>query len=213
MTEPVIDADAVVWSASEADRAGRPLLVLMHGYGSHEGDLFGLAPSLPLQPVIASLRAPLVAPWPIDGWSWFPRDGEAAPDRDAINASADAVVAWLDELSVQPTSVGLMGFSQGGAMTIQLMRRHPERFDYGVVMAGFVAPGEEPGDAALAERKPPVFWGRGTLDDVISESAIVRTTDWLPTHSALSGRIYEGLAHGINEQAVTDARAFIERQL
>jgi phospholipase/carboxylesterase len=54
-----IDASAVLWSAPERERAGRPLLVLLHGYGSHEGDLFGLSPRLPLGPVIASVRAPL----------------------------------------------------------------------------------------------------------------------------------------------------------
>jgi len=34
-----IDPDVVLWSAPERERAGRPLLVLLHGYGSHEGDL------------------------------------------------------------------------------------------------------------------------------------------------------------------------------
>ena len=56
-----IDDEAVLWSASSADRAGRPLLVLLHGFNSHEGDLFGLAPYLPLAPAIASLRAPIDA--------------------------------------------------------------------------------------------------------------------------------------------------------
>lgn len=208
-----LDADAVIWSASEADREGRPLLVLMHGFGSHEGDLFGLAPSLPLEPVIAAVRAPLAAPWPLDGWAWFPRDEQSSPQASDVNAAADAVIDWLDGLSVTPTSVGLMGFSQGGAMVVQLMRRSPEHFDYGVVMSGFVTEGEEPGDLTLEESRPPIFWGRGTHDEVIPESAIVRTTDWLPSHSTLSGRIYEGLGHGINQQAAADIRVFIERQL
>ncbi|GAB2517451.1 alpha/beta hydrolase [Paramicrobacterium agarici] len=212
-TNPQINPDAVIWSASESDREGRPLLVLMHGHGSHEGDLFGLAPSLPLEPVIASLRAPHAAPWPLDGWSWFTAGTDAGPDRDEVNESADAVIAWLDSLTVSPTSVGLLGFSQGGAMVLQLMRRAPSRFAYGTVLAGFVTPGEEPGDTELAERRPPVFWGRGTADDVIHDSAILRTTDWLPGHSTLSGRIYEGLGHGINQQGVADIRGFIERQL
>ncbi|WP_166996648.1 alpha/beta hydrolase [Paramicrobacterium fandaimingii] len=212
-TSTVIDPDAVIWSASEADREGRPLLVLMHGYGSHEGDLFGLAPSLPLEPVIAALRAPHAAPWPLDGWSWFTAKVEGGPRRDEVNDSADAVIAWLDSLTVKPTSVGLLGFSQGGAMVLQLLRRDPKRFGYGLVMSGFVTPGDEPGDVELAESKPPVFWGRGTIDEVIADSAIVRTTDWLPAHSTLSGRIYEGLGHGINSQGVADARAFIERNL
>jgi phospholipase/carboxylesterase len=55
-----IDPEAVLWPAPERDRAGRPLLVLMHGYASHEGDLFALSPRLPLGPVIASSRAPIL---------------------------------------------------------------------------------------------------------------------------------------------------------
>lgn len=172
-----IDPDAVMWSASESDRRGRPLLVLMHGYGSHEGDLFGLAPSLPLEPVIASLRAPHAAPWPLDGWSWFTAGTDDGPRRDQVNDSADAVIAWLDSLAVKPTSVGLLGFSQGGAMVAQLMRRDPKRFAYGLVMSGFITPGDEAGDDELAESKPPIFWGRGTDDEVVAESAIARATD------------------------------------
>ena len=52
-TVQLIDESAIIWSAPADQRAGRPLLVLLHGYGSHEGDLFGLSPHLPLQPVIA----------------------------------------------------------------------------------------------------------------------------------------------------------------
>lgn len=208
-----IDPDAVEWSAGASDREGRPLLVMMHGFGSDESDLFSLATALPLEPVIASIRAPLPAPWPLDGWAWFTSDPECAPEADEVNASADAVIDWLDALEVAPSSIGLLGFSQGAAMTMQLMRRQPERFAYGVAMSGFVTPGSEPGDEVLAERRPPVFWGRGSDDPVVPESAVLRTTDWLPGHSTLSGRIYERLGHGISEQGAADVREFIRRQL
>ena len=68
-TSTPIDTAAVLWSASGADQTDRPLLIIMHGYGSNEGDLFSLAPHLPREPVIAALRAPL----PVGaGWAWFP---------------------------------------------------------------------------------------------------------------------------------------------
>lgn len=209
---PVIDADAVLWSAGAADRTDRPLLVLLHGYGSHEGDLFGLATYLPLEPVIASLRAPLPAPWPVDGNSWYPLELPGDPAPAGVTAAARAVLDWIDALEVAPTSIGLLGFSQGGSLTLQLMRLAPERFAFGVVLAGFVASGEMAGDADLAVRKPPVFWGRGTEDQVIPDAAVARTTDWLPSHSTLSGRIYEGLGHSVSEQELADIRAFLDRQ-
>ncbi|HYI33873.1 MAG TPA: alpha/beta hydrolase-fold protein [Glaciibacter sp.] len=204
-----IDTDAVLWSASAADRSGRPLLLILHGFGSHEGDLFSFAPYLPLKPAIASLRAPLTAG---AGWSWFPIDVPGDPRTEALNAAALGVLQWLDSLSEQPTSIGLLGFSQGGAMAMQLMRYAPERFDFAVQLAGFVVPGEHPGDARLAEKRPPVFWGRGTLDDVIPLDAIDHTQQWLPGHSTLTERVYEGVPHSVSDAELKDVVTFLRQQ-
>ena len=213
MTTPTIDRDAVLWSAAEDDQDDRSLLLVLHGYGSNESDLFGLAPYLPLEPVIASLRAPLVAPWPVDGFSWYPIDAPGQPDEAGVDDAAQAILEWLDSLPNQPTTIGVLGFSQGGAMAMQLLRLAPERFAYAVNLSGYVSPGVVDGDAALAERRPPVFWGRGTHDQVIPASAVARTVEWLPAHTKLAGRIYEGLDHSISQQELADIRAFIERQL
>jgi phospholipase/carboxylesterase len=208
-----IDEDAVLWSAAGEDREGRSLLLVLHGYGSNEADLFQLAPFLPLEPVIAALRAPLVAPFPLDGWSWYPVDQPGQPDHAGLADSTAAVLSWLDALPYTPDSVGLLGFSQGGAVSIELLRAAPERFSFAVNLSGYVSQGSLPGDAALAERRPPVFWGRGTLDDVIPSEAVAHTTEWLPEHSRLVGRIYDGLPHAISQQELADVRGFIERQL
>ncbi|MET1052875.1 MAG: alpha/beta hydrolase-fold protein [Mycetocola sp.] len=213
MPTHLIDPDAVLWSASGEDREDRSLLVVMHGYGSNESDLFQLAPFLPLEPVIAALRAPLVAPFPIDGWSWYPVDEPGRPNDEGMQESTAAVLAWLDTLPYTPDSIGLLGFSQGGAMSMELLRAAPERFSYAVNLSGYVSPSDRDGDIALAERRPPVFWGRGTHDDVIPAHAIAHTADWLPGHSRLVGRVYEGLAHAISQQELADVRGFIERQL
>jgi len=210
-----IDPGAVLWSASEADRVGRPLLLILHGYGSHEGDLFSLAPHLPLTPVLAALRAPL----PVgDGWAWFPigvpgaNVNPSAPSASAIEAATDAVLAWLDALVVPPASVGLLGFSQGGAMALQLLRQAPDRFTFAVQLSGFVAAAPQPGDADLAERPVPVFWGRGTADPVIQADAVGRTQDWLPGHSVLTERIYEGMGHSISQGELSDIVGFLRAQ-
>ena len=197
----LIDDSAIMWSAPENERADRPLLVLMHGYGSHKGDLFGLAQYLPLQPVIASLRAPLRSG---PGYSWY----DIADDRGPqANAAARGILHWLD--GVGATRVGLLGFSQGGSMAIQLLRHAPERFDFAVSLAGFALPGEAPADDRMLARKPPVFWGRGTLDHVIAPALIEHTHDWLPRHATVTDRIYEGLGHSVSEPELADVLAFL----
>jgi phospholipase/carboxylesterase len=201
----LIDESAIMWSAPAAERAGRPLLVLLHGYGSHEGDLFGLAPHLPLQPVIASLRAPLREGL---GYAWYGLDPQLNADRaEGADAAARGVLHWLD--GQQATSVGLLGFSQGGAVALQLLRHAPERFAYAVNLAGFVVAGEAPADARLAAARPPVFWGRGTHDEVIPAGFVAATQRWLPEHVELTERIYEGLGHGVSEPELADVLSFL----
>lgn len=205
-----INADAVRWSAPERERGDRPLLVLLHGYLSHEGDLFGLSPLMPLGPVIASLRAPIDAE---TGFAWFPIEQEAGAEEQlaVANESARAVLDWLD--TVQAASVGLLGFSQGGAMALQLLRHEPQRFAYAVQLSGFALPAELPGDAELKVRKPPVFWGRGTLDEVIPQHFIEFTEGWLPDHSSLTANIYEDVPHAISERELGDVGQFIREHL
>jgi phospholipase/carboxylesterase len=201
-----LDSDAVIWSASERERAGRPLLVLLHGYASHEGDLFQLSPRLPLAPVIASVRAPIAEN---GGWAWFSFAGRGVvePSPTEVDEATGAFLAWLDTLEF--TSVSLLGFSQGAVVALQALRTRPIQFASVVAISGFVAEGENSGDLRLAELEPPVFWGRGTLDRMIPPAAIERTADWLPTHSTATIRIYENLAHSLSTEELSDIAAFL----
>ena len=212
-----MDPSLVQWSAVEAERDGRPLLVLLHGVGSHEGDLIALAPYLPQQFVVASLRAPLPHG---DGFSWYPLSTRGAPDPGAVDDAAEAVLAWLDSLGAHHPSVSLLGFSQGGSLSLQLLRHAPERFAFAAVLAGFVVPAA--GDDATLERaaarddavtaaRPAVFYGRGDVDQVIPADAVERTSAWLETHADAEQTVYPGLAHGISQEELDDLNAFIGR--
>jgi phospholipase/carboxylesterase len=201
-----LDPDAVLWSAPERERSGRPLIVLLHGYGSHEGDLFALSPRLPLEPVVASVRAP-IAMGP--GNAWWEIVELGVPNPAAVNLAVDAVLGWLDTLSY--TSVSLVGFSQGGAIALQALRAAPDRFAATVSLAGFVPTRDHPNDAELARLRPPVFWGRGTLDPVIPQAAIAFTQEWLPEHADADIRIYEGLGHAVSADELSDFADFLAR--
>jgi phospholipase/carboxylesterase len=201
-----LPTDAIMWSTPEAERAGRPLIVLLHGYGSHEGDLFALSPALPLGATIASLRAPIPTG---PGFAWWEVRDLGAPDVEAVDAAASTILGWLD--TIDATSISLLGFSQGGAMALQLLRLAPDRFASAVNLAGFVVPGDHHGDAELARVRPPVFWGRGTEDTVIPDAAVERTEAWLPKHADATIRIYEGLGHAVSTPELSDLVAFLRQ--
>lgn len=214
MTEAlVLDADAVLWSADRDALAGRHLLLLLHGYGADEHDLYPLRAYLPEQFAVASLAAPLVPPWPAPGRSWYPVDGLDGRDPSHVTRAAEAVITWADAHAAGAASVGLLGFSQGGAVSLQAMRLAPSRFAFAVNLSGYVTPGELPRDAELAELRPPVFWGRGTNDDVIPGFLVEHTTQWLPERVDLSGRVYQGLTHSVSEPELADVRTFLDKRL
>jgi len=210
---PALDPAAVRWSAPESERAGRPLLVMMHGYGSDENDLFALAPHLPEAYVVAAVRAPLAPPFPTPGWSWYPIEGLNGRDPESVTAGARTLVAWIDGARADAASVGLLGFSQGGVMAVEALRLAPASFAFAVSLAGYANPHPLPGDAALAARRPPVFWGRGARDEVIPAPLVAHTVQWLPAHVELSGRVYPDLGHAVSAQELSDVATFLHKQL
>jgi phospholipase/carboxylesterase len=191
------------WNTDDAPAVA----ILLHGFGSNERDLSGLAQALGLSVPWASLRAPLGTA--NGGSAWFeiitPGDPDAAPVEDAT----EAIWSWVDENIGTNARVIPIGFSQGGLMASQLLRSRPERVAATVVLGGFVLGAPQPGDDTLAASLPPVFWGRGSEDRVIGVPAISRTSGYLPQHSTLVERIYPGLAHGISNEEVEDVRVFL----
>jgi phospholipase/carboxylesterase len=185
--------------------------VAMHGWGYDETHLFGLTSRLHGELVVASLRAPFSE---AGGYAWFRSQGNPIgnPRASRANAMTGAILAWLDE---QPTfsSVGLIGFSQGGAMALQLLRQDPSRFSYAVQLGGFVVDDIQPGDRLLADTRPPVFWGRGRLDSVIPPDSIARTHSFTRKHTNAIIQVYPQLGHDVAGQEVDDLVEFIRRQV
>ena len=85
----VLDADAVLWSADRHLLSGRHLLLLLHGYGADEHDLYPLRTYLPEPFAVASLAAPLTPPWPAPGRSWYPIDGLDGRDPSHVTVAAE----------------------------------------------------------------------------------------------------------------------------
>jgi phospholipase/carboxylesterase len=166
---------------------GAAVAVFLHGFGSNERDLAGLAGALGLGLPWASLRAPLMMG--NGGAAWFEIVTPGDPDPEPLAMATDAIWAWVDAHVNADTRIVPIGFSQGGLMASQLLRTRPER--------------------VLAVNRPHVFWGRGEQDRVIAAPAIARTSAFLPTHATLHERVYPGLAHGIDAAELADVRDFL----
>jgi phospholipase/carboxylesterase len=203
-----INPGTVLWSAPEADRAGRPTLVMLHGHRMDERIGFELRHHLPAELVFASVRGPREAHG--GGYAWFPMDSSFS--LEAIDHSAAAVLSWLDQLNLDGP-VGVLGFSQGVATAFQMVRREPARFAYAINLSGGVVPLPSRGDAVLAARRLPVFWGRGDKDPIIPAILVESTRWWLRRHTDLTERVYPGLSHNVSLAELADLADFVRARI
>lgn len=198
-----LDEPSMIWRVPVDERWGGHLLVLMHGAGGVEQELAASFPDLPQRVVTVAVRAPV----PTNGrWSWA--TSTMGEEAERFDPSVQAVSSWLDRLDGY-ASVGLLGFSQGAAVALQLLRHFPHRFAYCVQLAGFVPSAAHPGDAELARLRPPVFSGRGEQDDVIPAALVQRTAHWLRGHTTLTERRYSTLGHEVSGQIRPAVAAFV----
>ncbi len=150
-----------------------PLLLLLHGLGSHEKDLFELAPYLDDRFFIVSARAPLMlGP---NSYAWF--HVQFTPTGPVINpveaeSSRQTLLRFLSELvatyEVDPQQLYLCGFSQGAIMSFSLALTQPQRVAGIVAMSGRILPEVLPLLAppeALANL--PVMVVHGLYDNVL----------------------------------------------
>lgn len=198
-----------VAGAGDGPHAGPDkVTILLHGYGSNEHDLAGLAPHLPGSLPWASLRAPLDMGY--GGAAWFPLDGDWLRP-EPIEEATRLVWECIDAHVPATTAISALGFSQGGLMVTQLLRTRPERVAHAVVLSGFVLTTPQPGDAVLAQAQPPVFWGRGTADPVIPPALVSAASAWFADHVMLTEKIYPGMGHSVNDAELADVARYLQR--
>jgi phospholipase/carboxylesterase len=159
--------------AQRREAAGEPegALVLFHGRGADERDLYPLLDALDPERRLVGVtpRGPLSLPPGGAHWYIVPRVGY--PDPDTFHATYEQATAWLDALAeetgIPPSRTVLGGFSQGAVMSLALGlgpgRPRPAAI---VAFSGFVpvVPGWEP---ELEPSLPPVAIGHGIYDPII----------------------------------------------
>ena len=121
-----------------------PVLFLLHGYGSHEEDLFSFANYLPEEYLIISLRAPLSLSF--GGYAWYSIHFNEQQDKwsdDAEAKKAQEIILYnidyhLEQFKLKGQKVSLLGFSQGAILSWAVGLSHPERIDKIIALSGYV---------------------------------------------------------------------------
>ncbi|AWG26697.1 alpha/beta hydrolase [Flavobacterium kingsejongi] len=194
-----------------------PLLLLLHGYGSNEEDLFSFASELPDHYYVISARAPY--PLPPYGNAWyainFDADQNKFSDNEQAITSRDAIVQFIDEVvaayPIDANAITLIGFSQGSILSYAVALSYPEKIQKVIALSGYlntdiIAAGYQNKDLSSLK----FFVSHGTADQVIPIDWARKTPDALKALGvAVTYKEYPS-GHGVAPQNFYDLKHWLE---
>lgn len=195
-----------------------PLLVLIHGVGSNEDDLFGLLPWLDSRYTVVSVRAPLIHG---SGYGWYPV--EFGPqgivfDEEVAFESGELLAAFLRECHEQygtdPERTVLMGFSQGAAMSLLLLLTQPTLVTSAVLMSGRLIP--QAAERAVHYMElvgKPIFVAHGVYDSVLPIDQGRAIEAELKRYPVLLTYKEYPMGHEVSPQSIADIQRFLTEVL
>ena len=194
-----------------------PLLLLLHGYGSNEEDLFSFASELPEEYYVISVRAPYDMMYGSYAWYAinFDADENKFSDLDQARQSRDLIAHFIDELvanySIDANNITLIGFSQGCILSYAVALSYPQKVQRVVAMSGYLnleIATENYSNNDFSNLK--IFASHGTVDQVIP-------VDWArkakPILDGLGiGTTYTEypIGHGVSPQNFYDFRNWLQ---
>lgn len=191
------------------------LLVMIHGYGSNEEDLFSFRHDLPEDWIIVSYRAPKMTDY--NGFSWYDidfNDAEKFIDVEQAVDSMKAIMKSIDNLKHHYQLEGktnMMGFSQGGILTYAMTLTYPEYFQKIACLSAY----PEPKILKNIKGKKEIqhlrfFISHGTEDAVIPLEWGRKAADFLYELGAFfTFREYMN-GHGVNQKNYMDLINFFK---
>ncbi|HMI06305.1 MAG TPA: alpha/beta fold hydrolase [Flavobacterium sp.] len=200
-------------------RDKNPLLLLLHGYGSNDADLFSFAPELPEEYYVVSARAPYDLQY--GSYAWYAIDFDANENKfsnigQAIE-SRELVAGFIDELlaayPIDKEKVTLVGFSQGSILSYAVAFSYPEKVQQVVAMSGYVN-----GEMAVENfmendfSNLRIFASHGTVDQVIPVDWARKTKPFLDRLGIENVYKEYPVGHGVSPQNFFDFRDWLRKK-
>jgi phospholipase/carboxylesterase len=193
-----------------------PLLLLLHGYGSNEEDLFSFATELPDEYYIVSARAPYNMQYGAYAWYAinFDADENKFSDHEQAKISRDLIAQFIDELiqtyPIDPKNVTLVGFSQGSILSYAIALSHPDKVQRVVALSGYVSePILEENYLRNDLSKLKIFHSHGTADQVIPVEWARKTKPFLEKLGINSTYKEYPVGHGVAPQNFYDFKNWL----
>ena len=193
-----------------------PLLLLLHGYGSNEDDLFSFASELPDEYYVISARAPYDLQYGSYAWYAinFDADQNKFSDQSQAVLSRDLVVKFLEELKtkfpIDISNITLIGFSQGSILSYSIALSYPKIVQRVGALSGYLnldttIDNYQNNDFSNLK----IFASHGTVDQVIPVEWARKTDPILKSLGINSTYKEYPMGHGVSPQNFYDLKSWL----
>ena len=196
------------------------LLLMLHGYGSDETDLFSFANELPEELFIVSAKAP----YPLQpyGHAWYSiyfdsTDGKFN-DIDQAKSSIELIAEFIDELvenyQLNGQQVTVLGFSQGAILGYALAFKYPQKVKNLIALSGYIDRDLLPEHSNESNYEHlQVYASHGTVDQVIPVEWARRTPTILDQYQIKNTYSEFPVGHGVAPQNFFEFKNWLLEQL
>lgn len=199
-----LSLEHIIQKPTKTTEEKAPLLLLLHGYGSDENDLFSFASELPEHYFIISARAPI--PMQPYGNAWYAisidYDGVKTSDNEAAKESRDLIATFItqavNEYDLDPFNVTLLGFSQGTILSYAVALSYPEKVKNVIGLSGYINEEIINLQSSASYAHLNIYNSHGTVDQVIPIDAARKTPGYLSNLGIDSTLSEFPVGHGVH---------------
>lgn len=195
-----------------------PLLILLHGYGSNEQDLFSFAEELPEEFLIISAQAPYEMGYGAYAWYAINFDAQNGKFSDLTQArkSVEKIVSFIDEIkqkyNTNPNKTFLLGFSQGAILSYATSLNHPNKVQHVIALSGYVNEELLPKEITT-KINTDYYISHGTVDQVLPVDWARNAPKILEKFGLKSSYSEYPVGHGVAPQNFYSFKKWIEERL
>jgi len=197
-----------------------PVLIMLHGYGSDENDLFSFANELPEELFIISVKAPYKMQPYGNAWyaiHWDNNDGKFSDDLQAIKSREtikDFIGEVIEKYPVNPDNINLLGFSQGSILSYAVALSYPEMINNVVALSGYVnqgilKEGFENNDFSNLD----FYCSHGSVDQVIPVDWARKTKPFLDNLNIKNAYSEFPVGHGVAPQNFFELKEWLKSRI
>ncbi len=195
-----------------------PLLIMFHGYGSDENDLFSFANELPENLFIISVRAPYSMQPQGNAWYAINFDAEKGKwsDNEQAIVSRDLIANFIDECvekyPVNKNNISLLGFSQGAILSYAVALTYPEKVQNIIALSGYVNLDILEQDTNKDYSKLDFYCSHGSVDQVIDVNWARKTKPFLDSLKIKNTYSEFPVGHGVAPQNFYELKDWLQKR-